>query len=306
MPTRPSTRDLQDLPTPLQLQARWRSLALLDAIMEPEWDMRFFSFEPSRPQDGAAVGTMRDGEGNFVYGLFLPDGAAVLRGFAHDAPMNPFREKKPTPWPGLTEGMPPSLLPHRDACGVEPMEVTFVIWHDASAKGAWETGRVAFPAGKDPDGSARLLSHFDGEPRTYVAHATSYWAREVALEPVRIIFDHGPIDESLLLQLNPEADAKESFDCARSLGFEVKGPIMTKRKKAAPPVPAATATEVPVPEPKKKINMGHAIFTIEARGDTIKMTIANGTVAEAIVTDRNFYTNLFNEIKAKIQKAGDA
>ena len=274
-------------------------------MMESEWDMRTFSFEPSGGSRKGGLGTLRDGEGNFVYARFLSSGAAVLRGFHKDSPMNPYREKKPVPWPGLVEGMPRSLRIHRDASGVEPSEVTFVIWHEARPAAHWQSGQVVFPRGKDPDGSEELLALCAGDPRAYVKHAAAVWGRPVPLEAVRVVYEHGAIDDALVRRMNPNADVEVVSAGARSLGITMAAAAVRPAKNVSEPQSTrrSTATTKPSARLPKKVNMGHAIFTVEARGDIITMTIAKGTVAEAKVSDRAFYSNLFADVKAKIETA---
>jgi hypothetical protein len=62
----------------------------------PEWDERFYSFD--RERDGTCLARMRNGEGDLWYLLFLPSGAAVLRGFDHNSVMSPYRHDDERLW----------------------------------------------------------------------------------------------------------------------------------------------------------------------------------------------------------------
>src|SRR4051812_36023116 len=97
-----STRnpDLPDIP---RLRRLLQSLATLDAILEPEWQYRYYSFN-SRWATGRAMGSMRNGSGDHWFALFLSAGAGIV-GLAHEAPM--FRHEDP--WPGIFSNLPPAL-----------------------------------------------------------------------------------------------------------------------------------------------------------------------------------------------------
>jgi hypothetical protein len=82
-----STRDLSGLPDIDALKRLMQSMAMLDAIMCPEWQYRLYSFN-SKWAKGEQMGSMRDGQGDDLFALFTKDGC-FLKGFAHEAPMTP-------------------------------------------------------------------------------------------------------------------------------------------------------------------------------------------------------------------------
>jgi hypothetical protein len=300
MPERPSTRNLAALPPPPKLEKIWRGFSLLDAIMERQWDMRVFSFDaaPSGSKKGS-LGMVRENEGNVVYGLFLPNGSAVLRGYHHESPMNPFLHRKPRRWPGLVEGMPASLLRHRNATDVEPDEVTFVIWYDAETESGWRRGHQRFPKGSDPDGSEELLAHLTGGPDGYVGFAKFYHGRTLPRDPVNRILRGSPVDAMTIRRLNPSRNTNEALREARALGFETKGRSMTTKTSKSKSKPE---TRKAAPPRKRTIDVGEAKFTIHALHDKIQMQITAGIVAEAKMT-RNLYKELFDHAKATILAA---
>ena len=73
---------------------RWsQSLAMLDAIMSPEREYRYFSFD-SESGPGQSLVSMRDGSGD-EYSITFTSGGAFLRGFAHEAPLSPWAQDRP-------------------------------------------------------------------------------------------------------------------------------------------------------------------------------------------------------------------
>lgn len=196
-----STRDLSGLPAPDALEALSKSLALLDAILCPEWEFRYYSFDAVWG-DGLRLASMRNGMGDQTFCLFGAQGA-VLKGFAHESVMSPFRRDPPRPWPGVLEKIPPHLRAWIEDPAIILEEITFCVWHEAGAIG-WSRGPVEFPEGPDPDGSAELLEIFDGRPETYHAWAQEYYVRPVDLAAVSHIYQLRPLTPAVVAALNPQ------------------------------------------------------------------------------------------------------
>lgn len=77
-----STRNLESLPDVVQLRRLLQSMAMLDAILMPEWQYRYYSFNAQWRQ-GEMMGSMRNGSGDELFALFNIHGA-FLKGFAHE------------------------------------------------------------------------------------------------------------------------------------------------------------------------------------------------------------------------------
>src|SRR5262245_24740376 len=114
-----STSQLASWPDILTLRRRLQSLAMLDAIVEPEWEYRYYSFN-SRWAPDQAMGSMRNGSGDHWFALFLPEGAGVV-GLAHESPM--FRPGDP--WPGLYAQLPVTLAELRSEPAFDTQNSTF-------------------------------------------------------------------------------------------------------------------------------------------------------------------------------------
>ena len=57
-----SSQDLSELCTPNELRKRMISLAILDAVMSPEWQYRYYSYDPRWRKD-VTLASMRNGSG---------------------------------------------------------------------------------------------------------------------------------------------------------------------------------------------------------------------------------------------------
>jgi hypothetical protein len=206
-----STRELDALPDVAQLRRLLQSLAMLDAILSPRWESRYYSFN-ARWSEGEQMGSMRDGCGDDFFALFNAAGC-FFKGFAHEAPMRD--------WPGVLDGVPAEF----EACLEEPAfniaDTTFCIWRRYLDE-SWQRGAIEFRAGDDPDGSAPLLSALDGRPQTYQAWAEDYYERPVSLAAVQKLYAHTPLEINLLKQLNAVVTLKELAADMEEIGYPGK------------------------------------------------------------------------------------
>ena len=312
---RPSTRDLSSLPAPSRLRELMRSLAMLDAIMAPEWEDRYYSFDPAwAPNE--MLGSMRNGEGDWFFAWFAGNGGVAIRGFAHESAMTPFRRPGQAPWPGLYEGLPEGLSEARSLGGFPSEEVTFCVW---STGGGWTRGRVSFPADEDdPDGSARLFDLLDDDPASYVRFAEEYYEMSAPLAAVQSIYKGEPLTRSIALTINPEADMTVVADAAREIGYPMAAKKSTTKKTATNPAPEAPAAQEEVPAvqeeapaaqespapapPKAAATKGHALFTVEVRGPTVQMLVNGKPAAEYTGDGFTFYNELFDLVKTRIKQ----
>jgi hypothetical protein len=194
-----STRDLSPLPDVEPLRRLMQSLAMLDAVLSPEWQFRYFSFD-SRWAPGEQMGSMHNGSGDEYFALFNRAGC-WLKGFAHEAPLSPYATVPPRVAPGVLDGVPPEFA----GCLNEPAfaidATTFCIWR-RHGDPHWQHGPITLPDGNDPDGSADLLRWLDGRPETYRDWVHEYYERKVPLAAVRAIYRHKPLDQELVTALN--------------------------------------------------------------------------------------------------------
>lgn len=158
------TRDLTAMPDIDGLRRLLKSLAMLDAILCRDGELRYYSFN-SKWACGEQMGSMRNGSGDDFVALFNHHGC-YLKGFAHESAMTPYRfGENQKLWDGLIESVPKEF----GDCLTEPAfsteDTTFCIWR-RHTDSTWQRGEIAFPPGRDPDGSEDLLSILDGSPET--------------------------------------------------------------------------------------------------------------------------------------------
>jgi len=211
-----STRDLSSMPNVDDLRRLLQSLAMLDAILSPDWDARYYSFN-SKWARGQQMGSMRNGEGDDFFALFHAKGC-FLKGFDHESPMSPYRGKTKVVWPGVLDAVPAEFA----KCLVEPAfaieDTTFCIWQLGNE--GWQHGPVEFPTNdSDPDGSLDLLALLDGRPETYRDWATDYYEQDVDLDAVKHVYQQKPLTRRIVAGLNDEMTLADFKDDIGEIGY---------------------------------------------------------------------------------------
>lgn len=206
-------RALPDIPV---LWETSRSLAMLEAILCPDWEWRQYSFD-SRWAPGEEMASMRNGSGD-SYSIVFSAAGAFIRGFDHESPMSPFGGDSDQLWPGLVDSVPEVFAD----CVAEPafsaddiLEATVCLWRQEKDD-RWHLGDVDLPEGDDPDGASRLFELLvDGSPEGYQRFAKDVHERSLDVSAIRRIFALEPLTDDLVHRLNLNrsvADLTEELD----------------------------------------------------------------------------------------------
>ncbi len=204
-----STRDLSALPDLPGTRRLLQSLAVLDAVMSPEWDSRYYMFDAAWG-DAERSASMRDGCGDHWYAILCAQGIALV-GLAHESPGFTSGQPHPGIFAELPEVFHDNLL-HEPA--FETADATFCIWR-LLEDDRWHTGRDL----PEDDGSEDLLTILDGRPQDYVDYAAEYFELEISVEDVAAVYEHRPLTPEIVARLNPEADFREVDAQCREIGY---------------------------------------------------------------------------------------
>jgi hypothetical protein len=211
-----STQNLASLPAIEPLRRLMQSLAMLDAILQPDWEYRYYSFN-RKWSEGQQMASMRNGEGDEWFCVFSGTGA-FLKGFDHESEMSPFAAYPPSVWPGVLEALPPAFLPFVREPAFSMDATTFCIWR-AEKDEKWQAGSIAYPQGPDPDGSRWMLALLAGDPEAYRAWAEDYHGRPVDAEAVRRVYRHENLSAELIRLLNPERTLEDLAKDIEEIGY---------------------------------------------------------------------------------------
>lgn len=184
--------------------------------MSPNWEFRHYSFD-SKWSATERLASIRNGSGDDLYALFNSTGC-FIKGFAHEAPMTPYRVHPPEAWPGIFDGIPREYAACLDEPAFTISDVTFCIWRNYS-DAHWSRGNVEFPPEDDPDGSEFLLKSLDADPVSYCHFAEDYYETSIPLDSVRHIYDRLPLSDEIIASLNSAITLTEILEDLLNIGY---------------------------------------------------------------------------------------
>lgn len=196
----------RQLPAIADLRDHCRALAMLDAILSPEWEDRYYSMNAGWA-DGEEMASMRNGSGD-EYAIVFSTAGVYVRGFDHESPMSPYGNDG-LPWPGVIDEVPDGFKSFvqepafTDEDGV-PV-VTACLWRGVTDE-RWHHGTIEFPdRAVDPDGTTGLFGLLtDRSPEAFQRFAEDYYEVPVDLEAVSHVYALRPLSRQLVSLLNPE------------------------------------------------------------------------------------------------------
>jgi len=209
---------LSIIPSITSLKKLCQSLAVLDTIMCPEWEYRYYSFDAKWDKE-EMMASMRNGSGDDYFILFNSHGA-IVKGFAHESPMSPWAGDAEKVWPGVLDQVPPEFEDFLSEPAFSMSATTFCIWRRIEDE-SWQAGQIQYPEDEDPDGSEDLLSILDGNPKTYREFAEEYYECGVDLESVISIYEHQPLTSGLVKKLNPEVSLESLTSDLEEIDYPV-------------------------------------------------------------------------------------
>lgn len=194
---------LSQLPSILEVKMISQAIALLDAIISPEWESRYYSFD-SRWDYETQLASMRNGSGDNYYILFTPVGAAV-KVFLHEFRQNP-------------DLIPAELSKDFSAIVLEPAfepnDTTYFVWRNTQDK-VWSStlNEPSLHQTKDP------LHIFINNPETYFTWATRYYEKDIPLVLVEKIFKSQPIELDTIMKFNPNISVEMLNKDMEEIGY---------------------------------------------------------------------------------------
>jgi len=218
MKANPSTRNLGSMPERTRLRRTCQAIAMLDAILEPEWEYRYYSFN-SKWDEKEEMASMRDGSGDSYFVLFKSQGI-ILKGFANESPMGIYAIETGHPWPGVLEDVPAEFKDFLAEPAFSLNETSFCMWNLPGSKD-WRIGNINFPEGPDPDGSGQLLNILDGNPYTYLTWAEEYFGRTLKSESIERVYRHEPLTAELVNNLNPDISINDLKEDIIEIGYPI-------------------------------------------------------------------------------------
>ncbi len=217
---------ITQLPDPETVRSRSKAMAMLDAILSPEWEMRYYSYD-TRWGPSEELASMRDGCGN-DYAVVFSSAGVYAQATNHESPISAYHSSPPsppTPWPGLFESLPDVFRRfEREAAfcdhnGVQ--RATVCLWREG-ADSVWKCGDVQIPDKDEDDADgAEWLFHLllEGSAEAYVVFANEYFEMAPALEAVQHVYDLKPLTRDVVSALNPTVRLEDLAEDMAQIGY---------------------------------------------------------------------------------------
>lgn len=201
------------LPDISNLRRRAQALAMLDAIVCPDWEGRYYSFNASWSEE-ETMGSMRNGSGDDWFILFGAFGAAI-KGLAHETPIagdKVFLNE-------VQKQVPPTFASFlaEPAFGMDWL--SYCYWR-APDDSNWK--KVVHPdpvLSNSEDGSTEYLALLVEPAASYEEFARWYYELDIPLAIIEQIYDHVPLTEGLVRSLNPEISIAQAQEAAAEIGY---------------------------------------------------------------------------------------
>jgi hypothetical protein len=195
-----------------------RALAMLDAVLSPEPEYRYYSFHPRRP-GGQEVARMVSGSGD-QYLIGFSAGGAVALGFDHESPISHWNNPGKKTWPGLFVGLPDELAVALDELAVRDRDgslaVTVCFWRTPDDD-RWHCGPVKGVEKDGADWMFELLA--DGRPEAYRRFAAHCYESVLDIDAVRHVYASKPLTEEVVAALNPELTLADLQRDVAAIGY---------------------------------------------------------------------------------------
>ena len=208
--------DPQSFPDLRTLGNRAKALAMLDAIICPEFQYRYFSYDASWG-DEEQVAVMRNGDGDHWF-LHLSSSGAALKGYVQKLPRGEARAMAIEVQRRVPEQFGAFL--HEPAFAMDA--VSYFYWR-RSGDLAWS--RVAHPdaaLAQRPDGSADFLSILLAPASCYYDYATDYFECEPPLTSIEHIYALAPLTAAIVKSLNPQMTLSQARSAADAIGYPAR------------------------------------------------------------------------------------
>ncbi|WP_405252579.1 hypothetical protein [Dokdonia sp. Asnod3-C12] len=223
-----STKNIHLLPDPSALKEICKSLAALEAIICPEWEYRYYSYQ----KDWSATEEfceMRNGQGDHMLIVFS-EHETCINGFDHESELNGWKEievketkslfsklfgsKKEIKTPltqeialGILDNLPPAFNEFIYGEPVKSIGTTFCVWQ-TKTDDSWNMGKAIHLDDDYEDGSSNLFHLLDRNPMTFKNWAEEYYEeefehRKLDIALIEKIYSGSTITKELVLKINP-------------------------------------------------------------------------------------------------------
>jgi hypothetical protein len=189
---------------------------MLDAILCPEWEYRYYSYN-CKWSPGEEMASMRNGSGDDWFMLFGPFGAGI-KGLAHEY-IDPVADDYLR---HATATIPPEFKSFVEEPAFGWEWISFCYWRRPDDSSWTRLTATSTATHTHEDGSSDFLALLHEGPESYVAFAEEYFEVAVPTPAVEAMFRGDPLTVSLVKALNPNLNLSDLVADAQEIGYAVR------------------------------------------------------------------------------------
>lgn len=205
------------LPEPEHARRISQALAMLDAVLMPKWNFRFFSFEIQwNSHKNESMASARDGSGNEQFAIFRKN-QAIIKGYEHESTIGDYLEKNEDLYFKIIDQIPMNFFDFRNEKAFDMEHITYIMWFDLNFR--WECPDVHGSNLPLQEESPYFLRFLVSGPSFYHNWAQEYYGRNLPLETIVKVFNHEPLTSTMVYSLNDNINLQNLNDDIKKIGY---------------------------------------------------------------------------------------
>jgi hypothetical protein len=189
-----------------------KAMAILDAILSPDWEYRYYSFDATWGE-GENMASMRGSDGEHYFALFREDNV-IIKGLELGFPLLHKRIQDFNVELGIDHLLPAKFCDFFSQPAFIPEETSFCIWNIKQEK--WKSLMELC------ENELKCLECILGGAVAYAKWAMEYYEVELNPEELESIFQGEPLTQSQCMKLNPKLNWNDFSKEAKELGASLR------------------------------------------------------------------------------------
>lgn len=203
---------LKSLPSIENCKRIFQAIATLDAIIMPEWEYRYYSFN-SKWDTNEMMASMRDGSGQHYFAVFNKYGL-IIKGLEHYSTNGRLFQQVEHVDLELLRSVPNEFRDFLEEPAFTIDETSFCIWNFNNEK-EWHSGKEYCTD------ELYLLSIVIEGAEGYVKWAKDYFEINIDLDTVKDIFNLKRLNQVMINNLNSEISFEDIQDDIIEIGYPI-------------------------------------------------------------------------------------
>lgn len=203
---------LNQLPVIEKCRRIFQSIALLDAIIMPEWEYRYYSFN-AKWYTNEMMASMRDGSGQHYFALFNKCGL-IIKGFEHYSTVDNRFQQTGEIDKKIFKYVPVEFNNFLKENAFVIDKTTFCLWNLKNEE-VWHSVK------EHNSNELYLLKVLIDGAEGYVKWAEEYYETDIPISIVKDIFDFMPLNNDMIKSLNKEISLEDILEDIAEIAYPI-------------------------------------------------------------------------------------